>query len=61
VLDSKNRGFFFHADRDTEMAKAIFDSIKELDRWIDLLDTSSVIFRNTLWKVYYRCCYKLHT
>jgi hypothetical protein len=61
VLDSKNRGFFFHADRDTEMAKAIFDSIKELDRWIDLLDTSSVIFRNTMWKVYYRCCYKLHT
>jgi senataxin len=61
VLDSQNRGFFFHADRDTEMAKAIFDSIKELDRWIDLLDTSSVIFRNTMWKVYYRCCYKLHT
>ncbi|PNX72733.1 regulator of nonsense transcripts-like protein, partial [Trifolium pratense] len=53
VLDSKNRGFFFHADRDTEMAKAIFDSIKELDQSLDLLDTNSVIFRNTLWKVHF--------
>ncbi|XP_045797847.1 uncharacterized protein LOC123892041 [Trifolium pratense] len=53
VLDSKNRGLFFHADRDTEMAKAILDSIKELDRFVDLLDTDSIIFRNTMWKVHF--------
>ncbi|MCI05737.1 lupus brain antigen-like protein, partial [Trifolium medium] len=40
-------------DRDTEMAKAIFDSIKELDQSLDLLDTNSVIFRNTMWKVHF--------
>jgi len=62
VLDSKNRGFFFHADKDTEMAKAIFDSMKELDQSLDLLDTNSVIFRNTMWKVCAcLCLFKINT
>jgi senataxin len=52
VHDSKNRGFFFHADQDTEMAKAISDSMKELDQSFDLLQTNSILFRNTMWKVY---------
>jgi senataxin len=52
VLDSKNRGFFFEADQDTEMAKAISDSMKELDQSFDLLQTNSILFRNTMWKVY---------
>lgn len=51
VVDSKNRGFFFHTDQDSEMAKAVLDSMKELDASLDLLHTNSAIFRNTLWKV----------
>ncbi|PNX96084.1 regulator of nonsense transcripts-like protein, partial [Trifolium pratense] len=53
VNDSKNRGFFFHADQDTEMAKAISDSMKELDQSFDLLQTNSILFRNTMWKVHF--------
>lgn len=51
ISDSKKRGSFFHADQDPEMARAISDSLKELDQSQDMLDTNSVIFRNSLWKV----------
>jgi len=53
VIDSKNRGLFFSTDQDPEMAKAVLDSMKELDQSLNLLDTNSAIFRNTMWKVYY--------
>ncbi|KAL5077780.1 hypothetical protein RYX36_016764 [Vicia faba] len=53
IFDSKKRGSFFHADQDPEIAKAILESLKELDQSLDLLDTNSAIFRNTLWKVHF--------
>ncbi|KAF8020981.1 hypothetical protein BT93_G1408 [Corymbia citriodora subsp. variegata] len=51
VDDARSRGCFFNVDDDKDLAKAIFDMMKENDQLDDLLDRSSVLFRNARWKV----------
>ncbi|XP_057420200.1 uncharacterized protein LOC130714313 [Lotus japonicus] len=51
VLDAKKRQCFFNADEDNDLAKGIWDAKKELDQLDDLLNTDSVLFRNSVWKV----------
>lgn len=52
VIDAKNRQLFFNADEDKDLAKAILNVKKELDQFDDLLNSDSVLFRNSKWKVY---------
>jgi hypothetical protein len=52
VLDAKQRQCFFNADEDEDLAKGIWDAKKELDQLDDLLNSESVIFRNSRWKVF---------
>ncbi|XP_056164570.1 uncharacterized protein LOC115681834 [Syzygium oleosum] len=51
VDDAKSRGCFFNVDDDTDLVKAILDAKKENNQLDDLLDRSSVLFRNARWKV----------
>ncbi|KAK3421353.1 hypothetical protein EUGRSUZ_G02006 [Eucalyptus grandis] len=51
VHNAKSRGCFFNVDDDKDLAKAILDVKKENDQLDDLLDRSSVLFRNARWKV----------
>ncbi|RHN57021.1 putative RNA helicase [Medicago truncatula] len=51
VLDAKKRQCFFNADEDEDLVKGIWDAKKELDQLYDFLNSDSVIFRNSRWKV----------
>ncbi|XP_038877003.1 uncharacterized protein LOC120069339 isoform X2 [Benincasa hispida] len=51
VCDAKDRGCFFNADDDENLAKAIVDVKKEFDQLDDLLKGDSILFRNARWKV----------
>ncbi|XP_039173773.1 uncharacterized protein LOC120286031 [Eucalyptus grandis] len=51
VDNAKSRGCFFNVDDDKDLAKAILDVKKENNQLDDLLDRSSVLFRNARWKV----------
>ncbi|KAI6677276.1 hypothetical protein NL676_038072 [Syzygium grande] len=51
VDNAKSRGCFFNVDDDEDLAKAILDVMKENNQLDDLLDRSSVLFRNARWKV----------
>ncbi|KAL3731195.1 hypothetical protein ACJRO7_028121 [Eucalyptus globulus] len=51
VDNAKSRGCFFNVDDDKDLAKAILDVKKENNELDDLLDRSSVLFRNARWKV----------
>ncbi|KAL3731199.1 hypothetical protein ACJRO7_028125 [Eucalyptus globulus] len=51
VDNAKSRGCFFNVDDDKDLAKAILDVKKENNELNDLLDRSSVLFRNARWKV----------
>ncbi|KAF7849138.1 hypothetical protein BT93_L1208 [Corymbia citriodora subsp. variegata] len=51
VDDAKCRGCFFNVDGDKDLAKAILDVKKENNQLDDLLNGSSVLFRNARWKV----------
>ncbi|KAF8020983.1 hypothetical protein BT93_G1409 [Corymbia citriodora subsp. variegata] len=49
--DAKSRGCFFNVDDDKDLATVILDVKKENNELDDLLDRSSVLFRNARWKV----------
>ncbi|TYK30411.1 uncharacterized protein E5676_scaffold349G00130 [Cucumis melo var. makuwa] len=51
VCDAKDRGCFFDADDDENLAKAIVDVKKEFNQLDDLLRGDSILFRNARWKV----------
>lgn len=51
VRDAKNRGCFFNADDDENLAKAILDIKEEFNQLDDLLKGDSILFRNARWKV----------
>ena len=53
VCDAKDRGCFFNADDDENLAKAIVDVKKEFNQLDDLLKGDSILFRNARWKVQY--------
>ena len=47
MLNAKNRKCFFNAEENKDLAKAILDGKKELDKFDKLLNTD-----NARWKVY---------
>ncbi|KAK3421347.1 hypothetical protein EUGRSUZ_G01998 [Eucalyptus grandis] len=51
VENAMSRGCFYNVDDDKDLAKAILDVKKENNELDDLLDGSSVLFRNARWKV----------
>ncbi|KAF7827415.1 recBCD enzyme subunit RecB, P-loop containing nucleoside triphosphate hydrolase [Senna tora] len=53
VLDAKSRQCFFNADEDMDLAKAILNVKKELDQFDDLLNSDSVLFSKSRWKVHF--------
>lgn len=54
VCNAKERGCFFNADDDENLAKAIVDVKKEFNQLDDLLKGDSILFRNARWKVQYQ-------
>lgn len=51
IVDAKNRGCFFNADDEMDLAKAIVEVKKELDQFDDLLNANSTLFKSSKWKV----------
>ena len=51
VSDAKDRGCFYNADDDKDLAKVILEVKKELDQFDDLLNADSVLFKNSKWEV----------
>ncbi|XP_030461793.2 uncharacterized protein LOC115681846 [Syzygium oleosum] len=51
VDNAKSRACFFNVDDDKDLANAILYVKKANNRLDDLLDRSSVLFRNAIWKV----------
>ncbi|BFG15995.1 hypothetical protein CerSpe_022680 [Prunus speciosa] len=51
VLDAKRRQCFFNADEDKDLAGTILEVKKEFDQLDDLLNSDSICFKSSRWKV----------
>ncbi|XP_008222326.1 PREDICTED: uncharacterized protein LOC103322211 [Prunus mume] len=51
VLDAKRRQCFFNANEDKDLAGVILEVKKEFDQLDDLLNSNSMCFRSSRWKV----------
>ncbi|KAI5351783.1 hypothetical protein L3X38_004674 [Prunus dulcis] len=53
VLDAKRRQCFFNADEDKDLTGVILEVKKEFDQLDDLLNSNSICFRSSRWKVHF--------
>lgn len=51
IRDAKNRGCFFNADNDEDLAESITNVKKELGQFADMLNPDSILFKSSKWKV----------
>lgn len=58
VQDAQNRGCYFDVREDTNLVKSVIDTMVELDQLNELMNTSSLLFKNARWKV---CCSHVHS
>ncbi|PON39566.1 P-loop containing nucleoside triphosphate hydrolase [Parasponia andersonii] len=53
VIDAKNRKFFSNADSDEDLAKAITEVKKEFGQFDDMINTNSILFKRSKWKIFF--------
>jgi len=51
VLDAKERGCFYDANEDKNLARAITTALVESEKLCILLSNDSILFREARWKV----------
>jgi hypothetical protein len=52
VLDAKQRGCFYDANEDKNLAQAITAALVELEQLDILLNNGSLLFKEAIWKVH---------